>query len=136
MADIYVPEDPYSKPYEVLSISRKKLQSLGFTYEQIALLTDEDMERIAYWLENKSLELGFDDDVKFIVHLELAEKGWKEPPVLNEGEPVAHKIPEAAYPILPEENETCVMCGVPAAWCLLGFHYCTDCLPTDEEPSG
>jgi hypothetical protein len=78
MADIYVPQDPYSKPYAVLAISRKKLLSLGFTYEQINLLTDEDMTRIAYSLENKCLDLGFDDDVKFIVSLELTEKGWTD----------------------------------------------------------
>ncbi len=87
MADIYIPEDPYTKPYPVLAISRKKLLSLGFTYEQISLLTDEDMTRIAFWLENKCLDLGFDDDVQFIVHLELVEKGWIEPPVLDESEP-------------------------------------------------
>ncbi len=87
MADIYVPQDPYTKPYAVLAISRKKLLSLGFTYEQISLLTDEDMTRIAFWLENKCLDLGFDDDVQFIVHLELVEKGWFVPPILDEGEP-------------------------------------------------
>ena len=86
MADIYVPEDPYTKPFAVLSISRKKLLSLGFTYEQIALLTDEDMTRIAFWLANKYLDLGFEDDVQFLVRLELVEKGWIAPPVLNEGE--------------------------------------------------
>lgn len=87
MADIYVPEDPYTKPFAVLAISRKKLLSLGFTYEQISLLTDEDMTRIAFWLANKCLDLGFEDDVQFIVRLELVEKGWKAPPVLDESEP-------------------------------------------------
>ena len=47
MADIYVLEDPQDKPFAVLSFSRQTLTSLGFTYEQISRLTDEDMERIA-----------------------------------------------------------------------------------------
>lgn len=65
----------WSKKYEVLSISRLVLSSLGFTTEQINALTDEDMNRIAYWLENQFRDQGFDDMVKFIVSLELAEKG-------------------------------------------------------------
>jgi hypothetical protein len=67
----------WRKPYEVLSISRQKLRSPGFPDEQIALLIDEDMARIAYWLENQYKDHGFDDDVQFIVRLELTEKGWK-----------------------------------------------------------
>ena len=47
MADIYVPEDPQSKPFVVLSFSRQILSSLGFPYEQVRSLADEDMERIA-----------------------------------------------------------------------------------------
>ena len=47
MVDIYVPEDPQDKPFVVLSFSRQTLTSLGFTYEQVNNLTDEDMERIA-----------------------------------------------------------------------------------------
>ena len=37
----------WSRKYEVLSISRLYLSSLGFTNEQITRLSDEDMERIA-----------------------------------------------------------------------------------------
>ena len=37
----------WSKKYEVLSISRLDLRSLGFSNEQITRLSDEDMERIA-----------------------------------------------------------------------------------------
>ena len=47
MVDIYVPEDQQDKPFVVLSFSRQTLTSLGFTYEQVNNLTDEDMERIA-----------------------------------------------------------------------------------------
>ena len=65
----------WSKKYEVLSISRLVLNSLGFSTEQINALTDEDMDRIAYWLENQFFDHGFHEMVKFIVSLELAEKG-------------------------------------------------------------
>jgi hypothetical protein len=65
----------WSRKYEVLSISRIGLRSLGFTTEQINALTDEDMDRIAYWLENQMRDQGFDESLKFIVSLELAEKG-------------------------------------------------------------
>ena len=37
----------WSEKYEVLSISRLYLRSLGFSNEQITRLSDEDMERIA-----------------------------------------------------------------------------------------
>ena len=79
----------WSKKYEVLSISRLVLSSLGFSTEQINALTDEDMDRIAYWLENQFLDHGFHDTVKFIVSLELAEKGvalhGSEEPLCEEG---------------------------------------------------
>jgi len=63
----------WSKKYEVLSISRLYLCSLGFTTEQINNLTDEDMQRIAEKLNNDYF-IGFEEDVKFIVSCELAEK--------------------------------------------------------------
>jgi hypothetical protein len=65
----------WSKKYEVLSISGLYLHSLGFSNEQINSLTDEDMDRIALKLNNDYCEHGFDEDLKFIVSLELAEKG-------------------------------------------------------------
>ena len=67
----------WSKQYEVLSISRLYLSSLGFTNEQINSLSDDDMERIAEKLNNDYF-IGFEEDVKFIVHLELTEKGWQD----------------------------------------------------------
>ena len=80
----------WSKKYEVLSISRLVLSSLGFTNEHINALTDEDMERIAYWLENQYRDHGFDDTVKFIVSLELSEKGvplhGSQEPLCQDGE--------------------------------------------------
>ena len=67
----------WSKKYEVLLISRLYLRSLGFTNEQMNALTDEDMQRIADKLKNDYF-IGFEEDVKFLDHLELTEKGWKD----------------------------------------------------------
>ena len=67
----------WSKKYEVLSISRLYLSSLGFTNDQMKALSDEDMQRIADKLNN-DYYIGFEEDVKFIVSLELTEKGWKD----------------------------------------------------------
>ena len=63
----------WSRTYEVFAISRLYLSSLGFTTEQINSLTDEDMQRIADTYNNKSF-LYFEEDMKFLVSLELAEK--------------------------------------------------------------
>ncbi len=63
----------WSKKYEVLSISRLYLSSLGFTTEQINNLTDEDMQRIAEKINNDYF-IGFEEDVKFAVCHELAYK--------------------------------------------------------------
>lgn len=71
MADISVPEDPYSKPYEVLSFSRQTLITLGFTYEQVSRLTDEDMERIAASLAKTYPD--FEERVRLNVTLYLAK---------------------------------------------------------------
>ena len=70
MADIYVPEDPQDKPFAVLSFSRQTLKSLGFTYEQISRLTDEDMSRIAASLAQTYPD--FLERVRFNVRLYLA----------------------------------------------------------------
>ena len=63
----------WSKKYEVLSISRLYLSSLGFTTEQIKSLSDQDMERLAEDLNN-GLFIGFEEDVKFATSVFLAEK--------------------------------------------------------------
>ena len=99
----------WSKKYEVLSISRVYLRSLGFTNEGINSLSDDDMQRIAEKLNNDYF-IGFEEDVKFAVSRELHEK-------------------TSAVPIFEQENEVCVMCGEKVVWCLLGFHYCHSCLP-------
>ena len=62
----------WSKKYDVLSFSRLTLSSLGFTNEQIASLTDEDLEHIADILH--TLYPDFEESVQFITALRLAEK--------------------------------------------------------------
>ena len=63
----------WSRKYEVLSISRLSLRSLGFTNEQINALTDDDMQRIAEKLNNDYF-IGFEEHVKFVVAHEIAEE--------------------------------------------------------------
>jgi hypothetical protein len=75
MADTSVPNDSQHQPYVVLSFSRATLASLGFTDEQIARLTDEDMQRLAYSLEGRSLT-GFYETLKFTVSVFLVAKRW------------------------------------------------------------
>jgi hypothetical protein len=62
----------WSKKYEVLSFSRVTLSSRGFTNEQIASLTQEDLEHIADVLH--TLYPDFEESVQFITALRLAEK--------------------------------------------------------------
>ena len=62
----------WSKKYEVLSFSRLTLGSRGFTNEQIASLTQADLEHIADVLHN--LYPDFEESVQFITALTLAEK--------------------------------------------------------------
>ena len=62
----------WSKKYEVLSISRLYLRSLGFSNEEIESLSDDDMQRIAEKLNNDYF-IGFEEDVKFVVAHEIVE---------------------------------------------------------------
>jgi hypothetical protein len=64
----------WSKKYEVFAISRLYLSSLGFSVEAINCLTDADMQRIADTYNNRTF-IGFEEDMKFLVSIELAEKG-------------------------------------------------------------
>ena len=64
----------WSRKYEVLSISRLDLQSLGLTTEQINALSDEDIQQIADELHNRYMLNDFDEDVVFVARLILAEK--------------------------------------------------------------
>ena len=64
----------WSRTYVILSISRLYLSSLGFTTEQIQALSNEDMQRIADTINNRSF-LYFAEDVKFAVWEELHDRG-------------------------------------------------------------
>jgi hypothetical protein len=79
----------WSRTYEVLSMSRRYLvHELGFPTEQVRMLTDEDMERIAQDVRNGS-EIGFDEDVKVATAAVLGEKGeqdGEEEPLRQNGE--------------------------------------------------
>ena len=64
----------WSKKYEVLTISRLYLHSIGFPVEKINQLTDEDMQRIADMLQAQRFDAEFDEDVTFTARMVLAEK--------------------------------------------------------------
>ena len=67
----------WSKTFDVLSISRIYLESIGFTHQQVQALTDEDMQTIADILIADYLDHEFDEDVKFVTRLRLVEKAGK-----------------------------------------------------------
>ena len=64
----------WSKKYEVLSLSRLYLSSLGFTNEGINSLSDEDMQHIADMLVAQYFDAEFDEEVRFIVACQIIEK--------------------------------------------------------------
>lgn len=64
----------WSRKYEVLSISRLYLSSLGFSPEQLNNLTDEDMQRIANILVAHYFDHEYDEEVRFTVACEIVEK--------------------------------------------------------------
>ena len=64
----------WSKKYEVLSISRLYLRSIGLTTGQINRLTDADMQRIADILQAQRFDAEFDEEVTFTARMVLAEK--------------------------------------------------------------
>ncbi len=73
----------WSRTYEVLSISRLMLRDqFGFSPEQVASLTDEDMQALADLLREEVTQSAgafvagdFLPTVRFIVSLYFAEKG-------------------------------------------------------------
>ena len=67
------PSEP-GKQFEVLSISRDYLQSIGMHPKQVARLTNEDMKRLAEILAARLFDSEFDGDVVFSARLILAEK--------------------------------------------------------------
>jgi len=70
----------WSKKFEVLSISRLTLRSLGFTKEQITSLTDEEIQAIADGVQNIYFD-GFQICVQSLTALTLAERSSRHHPV-------------------------------------------------------
>ena len=67
----------WSKQYDIFSISRLFLRSLGFSTEGITSLTDEEMQRIADTVRENILftaGMNFDEEVRFVVASEIVEK--------------------------------------------------------------
>ncbi len=67
-------ETDWSKTYEILTISRDYLHSIGMEHSQVARLTDEDMTRIAAIVTSHLFDREFDEEVTFTARLVLAEK--------------------------------------------------------------
>ncbi len=67
-------EDFWSQEFPITSVTRADLVSAGFSREQVAQLTDEDMQRIADILQAQRFDHEFDEDVKFTARLVLVEK--------------------------------------------------------------
>ncbi len=63
----------WSRTFDILSSSRVYLRSLGFSQEQITMLSDEDMHALAEDVQN-GMSIGFAEDVRFATRIFLAEK--------------------------------------------------------------
>ncbi len=67
----------WNRTYHILSISRFVLRSLGFTTEQINLLSDEDMQAIAETLHENLLHaagMDFNEEVRFVTRVFFAKR--------------------------------------------------------------
>ena len=75
----------WSRKYDVFSVSRLYLvHSLAFTYEQVKMLSNEDMFYIADIVRDSllhSLVSNFDEEVRFVTRTVLAEKGTSRGPL-------------------------------------------------------
>ena len=69
--------DP-TKKFEVLTISRDYLQSIGMDPKQVARLTDDDMARIAEILVARLFDSDFDEEAKFTARLVFEEERRKQ----------------------------------------------------------
>src|ERR1700694_3132823 len=69
----------WSRKFDVVSVSRLVLVSIGFTYDQVRSLTDDDMQAIADSLMEELSQAvnGFTPSLKFLVSLHIAEKGGR-----------------------------------------------------------
>lgn len=66
--------DKWSRKFEVLTISRAYLNSIGLSVPQVHALTDEEMQRIAEILLAKLFDSDFDEEATFTARVVLAEK--------------------------------------------------------------
>ncbi len=64
----------WQKEFPITSICREDLKELGFTDEQIARLSDEDMEAIASKMADLYLDQGFWEDLQFVTDIRLLKK--------------------------------------------------------------
>ena len=64
----------WSRKFDILSVSRLDLQSLGLHSEQVKRLTDEDMQALADTLKGHYYTPDFLETVKFTTSIILAEK--------------------------------------------------------------
>ena len=74
----------WNKEFVVTSLTRADLQEQGFPDEQIALLSDEDMETIASAMEDIYCDTGYWEDLELCTNRTLARK--EEDAVLDEDE--------------------------------------------------
>ena len=67
------PEE-WSKDFEIASISRRDLETLGISSEKVALLTDTDMQYISQEMAHLYVDHVFWQDLRFVVRIALSEK--------------------------------------------------------------
>ena len=65
--------DP-TKDFEIASVSRRDLQSLGLSVQEVDSLSDADMEEIAQEMAHLYIDHAFWQDLKFVVRCFLAER--------------------------------------------------------------
>ena len=65
----------WNREFSVTSITRADLKEAGFTDEQIAQLTDEDMQAIAEQIADMVIQEPIEQIAEFVARLYIAEKG-------------------------------------------------------------
>jgi hypothetical protein len=70
----------WNKDFEIASISRRDLETLGLSSQKVDLLTDTDMQHIAQEMANLYVDHAFWSDLRFIVRIVLAEKEARNAP--------------------------------------------------------
>jgi len=73
----------WNKEFVITSVTRADLQKHGFSTEQIAQLSDEDMETIASAMEDIYCDTGYWEDLELCTKRTLERK--EEDAVLDEG---------------------------------------------------